>query len=85
MMDGEIIHVANVPDLVAADVLMLMRLKDRGSPYSPERCNRDHQTHSAPSGHFISANKAAGRPTLSTEQKELLKTLNLPTPSADAV
>ncbi|BCZ84744.1 hypothetical protein PTKU64_84190 [Paraburkholderia terrae] len=43
MIDGEIVHVANVPDLVAAHILMLMRLKSRGSPYSRERCNRDHR------------------------------------------
>ena len=63
--------------------VLRMRLKDRGSPYSPERAlemARRIQFHQVT---LHRQHTAAGLSTLSAEQKELFQTLNLPTPTAD--
>jgi len=65
--------------------VLRMRLKDRGSPYSPERAlemARRIQFHQVT---LHRQHTAAGLSTLSAEQKELFQTLNLPTPTADVL
>ena len=65
--------------------VLRMRLKDRGSPYSPERAleiARRIQFHQVT---LHDQHTASGLSTLSPEQKELFDAPNLPTPTADAV
>jgi hypothetical protein len=61
------------------------RLKDCGSPYSPERALvmvRRIQFHQVT---LHRQHTAAGLSTLSAEQKALFQTPNLPTPTADVL
>ena len=65
--------------------VLRLRLKDRGSPYSPERAleiARRIQHHQVTLHHRQSA---SGITTLSAEQQELFDTIGLPTPSANAM
>jgi transposase len=65
--------------------VLRLRLKDRGSPYSPERAleiARRIQHHQVTLHHRQSA---SGITTLSPEQQELFDTIGLPTPSANAL
>ena len=65
--------------------VLRMRLKDGGSPYSPERAleiARRIQFHQVT---LHRQHTASGLSTLSADQKELFQTLKLPIPTADAV
>jgi transposase len=65
--------------------VLRMRLKDRGSPYSPERAleiARRIQRHQVT---LHPRQSACGITTLTPEQQELFATIGLPTPSADAL
>ena len=65
--------------------VLRMRLKDRGSPYSPERAleiARRIQRHQVT---LHQRQSASGITTLTPEQQELFDTIGLPTPTADAL
>ena len=65
--------------------VLRLRLKDRGSPYSPERAlevARRIQHHKVM---LHQRQSASGVTTLSPEQQELFDTIGIPTPTSNAL
>lgn len=65
--------------------VLRLRLKDRGSPYSPERAleiARRIQRHQVT---LHQRQSASGITTLNLEQQELFETIGLPTPTVNAL